>query len=474
MFMVTIQQSKMYDSIVDGISKAKVTSRPILVSISENIENIDPLIFYSVGKKLALGERFYWREPVNKGIFVGLGAVQTFQSFERSSERFEEIEVAWREYIKECIQTSTTYTNARGPLLFGGFSFDPTKGRTRLWQDFPEAKLILPKYMISIEDNQTVLTTNIMLTATDAAEKVYKNHLRLEQNLLSLVEKGYDFSGSQSFTEHEVEVKQWLDSVETVISHIEEGKLEKAVLARELQLATLSQFDIESILYRLQENQLTSYIFAFESGPSTFIGATPERLIKKKKNRLFSTCLAGSIKRGMTIKEDEYLEKELLNDHKNLAEHQFVVDMIAKELEIVCTSIKKPTKPSVFKAKDIQHLYTPIIGTAKQDVPLLSVLDRLHPTPALGGFPKEESLEEIRNHELLDRGWYAGPIGWMDSNGDGEFAVAIRSGLFQEKKASLFAGCGIVAKSEPQKEYEETQIKFKPMLTAIGGRVNER
>ncbi|MFD1739169.1 isochorismate synthase MenF [Bacillus salitolerans] len=471
--MATIQQTKWHDNIVDGIKEANRLQQPILISRSDQIEDIDPLIFFTVGRRLFKGERFYWREPSKNEWIVGLGSAYSIQSNERTSKRFENIEEEWNDLINNGLLFLEEPTKATGPLLFGGFSFDPYKERTPLWRDFPESKLFIPKFMLTYSDGKMWLTINMVVTEANNPEVVFQQQLMEEKHILQSVKEPFDFSEECTYTEEEIEVEKWLQSIKDVVSHIQNGELDKAVLARELKLVTSTSFPVEAILYRLQENQASSYIFAHESGKSVFIGATPERLIKKDQEKLFSTCLAGSIRRGESIKEDELLEQELLNDHKNLVEHQFVVDMIAKEMEQVCVNIKKPSKPSVFKAKDIQHLYTPIIGEAKEGTPLLTIVQKLHPTPALGGFPQEKALQEIREHEALDRGWYAGPIGWMDSRGNGEFAVAIRSGLFQENRASLFAGCGIVDKSEPNQEYEETQIKFKPMLTAIGGMVNE-
>lgn len=147
--------------------------------------------------------------------------------------------------------------------------------------------------------------------------------------------------------------------------------------------------------------------------------------------------------------------------------------MIKNAMKESCIRISSPTQPDILKMRDIQHLYTPVRGVAKENVSLLTVVDRLHPTPALGGQPKQKAYEIIRELEVLDRGWYGSPVGWLDTKDNGEFAVAIRSGLINSNNASLFAGCGIVGDSEPESEYTETMIKFRPMLSALGGLDNE-
>ncbi|WP_246941489.1 isochorismate synthase [Bacillus pinisoli] len=467
--MVTVQQKSILDVITEGIEQAKTLGHSILVSSTISIDHVDPLMFYEAGKKLFFGERFFWKEPHQEIAYVGLGASHVIETSEKTAYRYQHVELEWDKLIQTSVQTKQSATHIK---LFGGFSFDPLKKRTSLWEDFPESKFYLPTYMLTSEKEGSWLTVNLLVTAIDRPDNIYKN-LEREKLLLLKSNQNKPSGRTHTFTEKEVEVEKWLKSIENVISHINEGKLEKAVLARELTLHSDEVFDIRSILMQLQQKQPTSYLFAMESGSSTFIGATPERLLKKENQSVLSTCLAGSIKRGKTEIEDQKLERELLHDVKNLEEHQFVVQMISQELEQVCQELTTADKPTIFKAKDIQHLYTPITGKVKDGVHLLSLVEQLHPTPALGGFPQEKALVEIREQELLDRGWYAGPIGWIDGDGNGEFAVAIRSGLIKQKQASLFAGCGIVGKSEPIKEYEETQIKFKPMLTAIGGKGNE-
>ena len=143
--------------------------------------------------------------------------------------------------------------------------------------------------------------------------------------------------------------------------------------------------------------------------------------------------------------------------------------MIKDALLKTCTDVEMPKEPVLHPLKNLQHLYTPVTGVLSKGFSIFDVVKNLHPTPALGGTPTEESLAFIREHELLDRGWYGAPIGWVDSNDNGEFAVAIRSGLIQGDSASLFAGCGVLADSDPEMEFEETRIKMLPMLNVLGG-----
>jgi menaquinone-specific isochorismate synthase len=212
-------------------------------------------------------------------------------------------------------------------------------------------------------------------------------------------------------------------------------------------------------------------VFALESEEDCFIGASPERLVKKSGKQVFSVCLAGSIARGNDAAEDESLGLELLNDPKNRIEHDYVVQMIKAAMEKVCSTYDIPTEPSLIKMKDIQHLFTPVTGSLKNSASIFSLIELLHPTPALGGYPQKQAIKKIREAEILDRGLYGAPIGWLDYQGNGEFAVSIRSALIQKNEASLFAGCGVVKDSDAESEFKETAIKFKPMLSALGGKL---
>jgi menaquinone-specific isochorismate synthase len=269
-------------------------------------------------------------------------------------------------------------------------------------------------------------------------------------------------------TYKEVQKEEWIDAVKKTIENIRKGKFDKVVLAREARLSFADAIDPSVVLQQLREQQPFSYIFAFEQEGQCFIGASPEQLVKKEKDTCYSICLAGSIRRGKTLQEDEQLGKWLMNDEKNLREHQFVVQMIKEAIEAVCKRVQIPSSPQLLKLQHIQHLYTPVIGEKCRAASVLSIVEQMHPTPALGGTPREKAIKEIREAEPLDRGWYAAPIGWMDAEGNGEFAVAIRSGLLQGKEASIFAGCGVVVDSDPMSEYEETKVKFTPMLSALG------
>lgn len=466
-FLVTIQETELKDGIRTAITRSKNLNRPILVSEIHKIDKINPLSFFYAGRKLFKGERLFWKDPSDKTIIVGLGKSMQIQS-DQSTDRFFHVENEWKQFLENAIIHQSNHIHGVGPTLFGGFTFDPLKIRTELWSKFSHSLFHLPKYMLSIMDGRAYLTTNIVCTKNDDDSLADKINLERSNLLIDPLLPIFD-DEQRPIQIEEKNPEQWKATVQNTVADLKEGTLKKVVLARELRLIYKEPILVDKVLQHLIKEQEESFVFAFESNGDCFIGASPERLVKKDGNNLFSTCLAGSIARGNTDEEDQILGEELLSDSKNRNEHQYVVDMIKTAMEEHCTEILIPKEPQLMKMRYIQHLYTPVSGTSKENTSILQVVDQLHPTPALGGMPKQEAVEKIRDVEELDRGFYAAPIGWLDANGNGEFAVAIRSGLIQGKEASLFAGCGIVDNSDAESEFLETRIKFRPMLNALGG-----
>jgi menaquinone-specific isochorismate synthase len=321
--------------------------------------------------------------------------------------------------------------------------------------------------MLTVMGDQVYFTTNVVCTQHDDASLFDKiNEER--QAILAAAGRQQELTIPSLEGIEERQPDEWKQSVTDLVDSLKASELKKVVLAREIRMVFKQDAAVEGVLDRLIEQQ-DSFIFAFEANGDCFIGASPERLVKKEGEKVFSACLAGSIPRGKTPEEDRNLGKLLLEDQKNLIEHQYVVEMIKEAMLETCDKVVLPDSPRLMKMKYIQHLYTPVTGENRGGTSILDLVDRLHPTPALGGLPKKEAVEKIREVEVLDRGLYAAPIGWLDYKGNGEFAVAIRSALLQGSEASLFAGCGIVADSDAESEYTETSIKFRPMLTALGG-----
>jgi isochorismate synthase len=211
------------------------------------------------------------------------------------------------------------------------------------------------------------------------------------------------------------------------------------------------------------------FVFGFARGERCFLGATPERLVRLRDKLVSTMCLASTIRRGETPEQDRLLGEALLSDPKERQEHEVVVRALRSGLSELCEEVAPIGSPILLKVRNVQHLLTTIVGRVAEGRDLLDLVERLHPTPAVGGAPRPRARALIRAIERLDRGWYAGPIGWLDAQGEGEFSVALRSALLHGAEASLFAGCGIVTDSDPAAEYEESRWKLRPVLAALGG-----
>lgn len=441
--------------------------KSVLRSVVTPVEWTDPAVFFSRNGRLFQGNRFFWSEPDRNLTLVGLGEVLRISS-EDGENRFREADRLWRLAAAD-VEVEGGGPAGTGPLLFGGFSFDPRGERDPLWRHFPAAKLSVPRYLLTVRDGRAWLTENRYVSPEDEGKAGVAERLEERPDLMAGNEdESLDAKPPEPVGSEEPGAEQWVETVARAASAIRAGRLDKVVLARQLSLKGDAPFRPEPVLRRLLAEQPNTFVFAVEHGGSCLIGATPERLIRKEGNHLTTLSLAGSAARGRTEEEDRKLGEALFRDRKNMLEHALAVRMIRSVLARFCDDVRLPDGPILHRLKDIQHLLTPIEGEARDGASLIDVVEALHPTPALGGMPKEPSMAMIRELEEMDRGWYAAPIGWIDWRMDGEFAAAIRSAVLQGKSAALFAGCGIVGDSDPDLEYRETRLKFRPMLSAMG------
>ena len=254
--------------------------------------------------------------------------------------------------------------------------------------------------------------------------------------------------------------------VASAVDAIGAGLFEKAVLARSIELN--AEVPLGAWLTRLRERFPTCAVFARGEGSRTFFGATPEVLVRVVGDRVETAALAGTRPRSADPDIDAKLSEDLWNSSKDRHEHALVVDEIRSRLADAGVMLDEVPDTAIMKIPGIQHLHTPISGTRPSDVGIFDLVTRLHPTPAVGGKPSAEALSWIADNEDLDRGWYAAPIGWSDLDGAGEFRVGLRSGLHGPERTILYAGCGIVAGSDPDDELAETRTKFGALLDAIG------
>ena len=452
-------EQQFYILFEEALKRSTIYDKQVLVSSVTEVQMKDLPAFFSYNNHAFKGQRFFWSEPGRELSHVGLGEVFTIEHHALAGNRYQTVHQQWDAMMKDAVVTedSPSYT---GPLLFGGFSFDENSEKTEVWSDFAHTSFVVPKYMLTVTKGRAWLTVNAIIDKhTTWSPILYYFDMAKCTPLNPLINEIDD-----NLLIEEIRPSDFMDAVKKATTSINEGELEKVVLARPLRLEHHEQIDYVKALRHLLIDQQNTYVFAIERGESCFLGATPERLIRRKGHELLTLSLAGSIARGNNPTEDDDLSRFLSKDGKNLHEHMLAVHMIKGEMQLLCEKVEAPDGPIIMKLKDLQHLATPISGYAKPSATLLNAVEALHPTPALGGMPRQPAIEKIKELEFFDRGWYAAPIGYLNKQLDGEFVVAIRSGVVKNNVAHLFA---VVGDSDPVSEYHETALKFRPMLAAL-------
>jgi menaquinone-specific isochorismate synthase len=327
-----------------------------------------------------------------------------------------------------------------GPVAFGSFTFDPAR---------EGSVLVVPRTVAGRRDGtawvttiavpgQGIITPGEAPPAPPAAEPVW---------------------GGNSLT-----APQWQRAVATAVARIRGGGLRKVVLARDLHVTTRAPIDVTAALKVLAARDPGCYVFACAG----LIGATPELLIRREGRQARSRVIAGTAARGRGPAEDAAISAALLASAKQSEEHQYAAASVSQALAPLCEDLIADARPSVIRLADTHHLATTLTGTLTVDASALKLAGVLHPTAAVCGTPRSAALDVISELESMDRGRYAGPVGWMDAHGDGEWGLALHCGQVDGSRARLFAGCGIVAGSEPADELAEAEAKFRPVLRALG------
>jgi menaquinone-specific isochorismate synthase len=437
----------------DGQVSAEPTGSAI-VSRASKVPDCDPRPFLA-GRD---APRIYWTSPYGPE-FAGGGTAARVTA--DGATRFETV----REDA-EALFDGLDYDGpeAARPRLFGGFAFDSNHEPTPPWLGFAGAEFVLPRTQLTRANGETWLTVSARNGTPEAVEtELAEVRDALDQ---SLDRPSANPPGVVATTPTTTR-KEWAEQVRAAVERIERGELRKVTLAQALSVELADEVSVPDLLERLGESYPDCFRFCFEpTTEAAFFGATPERLATLRGQTVETDALAGSVGRGETPEEDAELEASIENSEKMAHEHELVVETIRDQLDPLSGAVRVADR-RVRKLATIQHLWTPIEADLRDDDHVVSIVEALHPTPAVGGLPPEMALRTIRETETFDRGWYAAPVGWFDADGDGTFAVGIRSAVANRQSATLFAGNGIVADSDPDEEYEEVQLKYRPILDEL-------
>ncbi len=385
--------------------------------------------------------------------------------------RFAEVAARWRAVSAAALADTVEGPAGSGLVAVGGFAFAPDGGASAAWEGFAPASLIVPEVALARRGRATWLTVNVDVAPDDTADDLLERRVR--GRLDELREAPLPLLDPDPIGEFRVESPlapaHYEDAVARAVQRIRGGELEKVVLAREVEVHAPVDHDPAAILGVLREAFPSCYVFAVGRGDATFIAASPELLVRREGQRASTVALAGSARRSADPAVDDHLGEQLLHSEKELEENAIVARRIARALRPHSVWVVSAPEPVLVRVANIQHLAVPIRAQLAAPVGAIELTGVLHPTPAVGGEPGAVAQRLIPALEGLDRGWYAGAVGWTDAVGDGEFCVALRCALLRGRLARCYAGCGIVRDSDPAAELAETEVKLQALLPLLAG-----
>ena len=425
------------------------------------------------------GPRGFWAKGERWVAHVG---VLASVSADPGPDRFRQVHDAAARMVGEQGPTWPVDADSRlaGRLRFyGGFSFEDEPGSSHLWIGFPAALFHLPAVELEGDAEGARLRVRAVLGPDDDPDAVRERLEKRAREMATLVTRPTAHGGESAPSERAAGIGElpaiasdrdaWDLSVERILQAIGAGRVRKVVLARTLDVRPREAIDALAVLAHLWEANHGTHVFYFEPRPGRVIlGAAPETIATLRRGVFHATAVAGSIRHGASVEEQAGLAESLLSSGKDLAEHRITLEDMVERLDHVAESVRADDEPHVLALPAIQHLESEIRARVRDGRTVLEVLAALHPTPAVCGFPREQAQELLAREEGFERGWYAGPVGWFDLEGNGMFAPALRSAVLSDGSWRLFAGAGIVAGSRPEAEWTETGIKLESVLRALG------
>jgi menaquinone-specific isochorismate synthase len=404
-----------------------------------------------------LNEKIYWSERSGEFEIGGVGKADII-----TASIFDD--------YRESISLINKQLSSENKFLryYGGFQFNKNEKYDELWKEFGNYYFILPLFEIIRTEDDYYFYTNIVLDKSN--DKEFQIHNILNEFDKLVFNKHFKFPNTNDFLSRQDFPNKdgWSDIIISALTSINNHVVEKVVLARKVILKFYENLNIFSLLNKLKTINPFATHFCFQIKEDlAFLGGTPELLYQRNNGSIYSEAIAGTRPRGKNEFEDFVLERELLDSDKERREHAFVIESVKESLNNLCNDVLASKEVSVIKLRRLQHLYSKFHGKLKNNVSDIEILSALHPTPAVGGYPVNEALEQIQFLEPFQRGWYAAPVGWIGYN-SAEFAVAIRSGLINGKNLALYSGSGIVDGSDINSEWQEIENKIGNFLKALG------
>jgi salicylate biosynthesis isochorismate synthase len=472
-----------------ALRRARRSGEPTLATSTVRLPgSVDPSAVVCASRRE--GEPWFAFEQPDRGgaALAALGEAVCLS--DAGPDRFASVADRWRGLAATAVgdplddptdrRSSDLRSASTGPVAVGGFAFASEGGGTPAWEGFDPASLIVPEVAIrraaggardrGHDEPEVRLTLAALMAGDDTSEEVLQ---RLEGRLAELNERALALLDPAPAGRHSVSSamppEHYEAAVERATTLIKEGRLEKIVLAREVETHAPRAYDPAAMLGVLREAFPGCFCFCVGRGDATLIAASPELLVRREGHRVSTLALAGSTRRSADPAVDDHLGEQLLRDESYREEHAIVARRIERTLRPHAVWVAAAPEPELVKIANIQHLATPIRAQLAAPIDAVELAGLMHPTPAVGGEPRALATPLIPALEGLDRGWYAGPVGWTDATGDGEFCVALRCALLRGSAARCYAGNGIVRDSNPQAELAETEVKLQALLPLLAG-----
>jgi isochorismate synthase len=452
-----------------AVRRARRAGREVLVAHTVRVgAEVDPssVAFASRGD----GEPWFCFEQPDRhaAALAALGCVRRIEA--TGPKRFAEVARAWRELAGEAEAGAPDGPPGAGPVAVGGFAFADEGGAAPHWSGYPPAGLTVPEVALARRGEDVRVTVAALAAADDVPEELAA---RMEARLAGLRSAELpmlDPAPAGRFRIASVAPPEHYEAaVARAVERIRAGDFEKIVLAREVAVHAPAPHDAAAVFGVLRSAFRSCYVFCAGVADAAFVAASPELLVRREGLRASTVALAGSTRRSADPAVDDHLGEQLLRSEKDREEQAIVTRRITRALRPWAVWVTAPDDPEVVKVANIQHLATPIRAQLRSPVSAIELAGLLHPTPAVGGEPHAAAAPGIPALEGIDRGWYAGAVGWTDANEDGELCVALRCALLRGCEARLFAGVGVVRDSDPAAELAETEVKLGALLPVLSG-----
>ncbi len=465
----SIDTSELLAELASALDHAVREGRTLVSATAQVDPEIDPSSL-AFGSRRATDRWFCWEHPDRNG-FALAGVGSAAEVISRGPGRFNEVGADCALIARNLVRAGPTdLPSGAGPVFAGGFAFEAHGGREAHWSSLPPGLLVLPELSLWRRGGQAFATLSVSVSPGVPADQLLA---RARARLASVEPAALPPAGPGPLPGARVRSRDdpghYEAAVAEAVRRINEGEVEKIVLAREVTVEADSAHDPAVVFGALREVFPSCFCFCCGTPEAAFIGASPELLVRRSGAVAATVGLAGSIRRSADPAVDDHLGESLKRSAKDRSEHEIVVRRIERSLRGLAVWVDSEEDPQIVKVANIQHLATPIRAQLADPRSAIELAGALHPTPAVGGEPRDQALEAIAELEGMDRGWYTGPVGWMDAAEDGEFCVGLRSALLRDRTAHLYAGAGIVADSDPAAELAETELKLDALLPLLAG-----